>query len=86
MSLRLEKNWGVWTLDFRPDFTAAESGLDAFIRFDKNTPFIGREAASAERERGPEKRLVTLLVEADGVDVNRDEPLFHDGECVAIVG
>ena len=34
---------------------------------------------------GPEKRLVTLLVEADGVDVNRDEPLFHNGECVGYV-
>jgi dimethylglycine dehydrogenase len=85
MSMRLEKNWGVWTLDFRPDFTAAESGLDAFIRFDKNTPFIGRDAALAERERGPVKRLVTLLVEADDVDVNRDEPLFHNGECVGYV-
>ena len=28
MSMRLEKNWGAWTLDFRPDFTAKESGLD----------------------------------------------------------
>ena len=31
MALRLEKNWGAWTLDYRPDFTAAESGLDTFI-------------------------------------------------------
>jgi len=85
MSLRLEKNWGVWTLDYRPDFTAAESGLDAFIRFDKPTDFIGKEAARAEKERGPEKRLVTLVVDADGVDVNRDEPLFHNGACVGYV-
>jgi dimethylglycine dehydrogenase len=85
MSLRLEKSWGVWTLDFRPDFTAAESGLDAFVRFDKEAPFVGREAALAERERGPEKRLVALVVEADDVDVNRDEPLFHDGACVGYV-
>ena len=27
MSLRLEKNWGAWTLDFRPDFTALELSL-----------------------------------------------------------
>jgi dimethylglycine dehydrogenase len=85
MSLRLEKSWGVWTLDFRPDFTAAESGLDAFVSFDKEAPFVGREAALAERERGPEKRLVALVVEADDVDVNRDEPLFHDGACVGYV-
>jgi dimethylglycine dehydrogenase len=31
MSLRLEKGWGVWGLEFRPDYTAAMSGLDAFI-------------------------------------------------------
>ena len=85
MSLRLEKNWGVWTLDYRPDFTAAEAGLDAFIRFDKNTPFIGRDAALAERELGPVKRLVTLVVDADEVDVTHDEPLFHDGACIGYV-
>ena len=28
MSMRLEKNWGAWTLDYRPDFTAKETGLD----------------------------------------------------------
>ena len=41
MSLRLEKNWGAWTLDFRPDFTAAESGLDIFINWNKD--FVGKE-------------------------------------------
>jgi dimethylglycine dehydrogenase len=84
MSMRLEKNWGVWTLDFRPDFTAAESGLDAFIRFDKGD-FIGKEAAVAERKRGPAKRLVTLVVDSDSVDVSRDEPLFHGGACIGYV-
>ena len=33
MSMRLEKNWGAWTLDYRPDFTAKETGLDAFINW-----------------------------------------------------
>jgi len=85
MSLRLEKSWGVWTLDFRPDFTAAESGLDAFLRFDKPAEFIGKAVALAEKSRGPEKRLVSFVVEADGVDVNRDEPIFHEGACVGYV-
>ena len=35
MSLRLEKNWGAWGFEFRPDFTAAESGLDKFINWQK---------------------------------------------------
>ncbi len=86
MSLRLEKNWGVWTLDYRPDFTAAEAGLDSFIRFNKPVDFIGKAAAAAEKARGSEKRLVALVVDSDGVaDVNRDEPLFHGGDCVGYV-
>ena len=31
MSLRLEKAWGAWSLEYRPDFNAIESGLDVFI-------------------------------------------------------
>lgn len=85
MSLRLEKNWGVWTLDYRPDFSAAESGLDSFVRFDKASDFIGKAAALAEHARGPDKRLVTLAVDADQVDANRDEPIFCEGACVGFV-
>jgi dimethylglycine dehydrogenase len=85
MSLRLEKSWGVWTLDFRPDFTAGESGLDAFVRLDKPMDFIGKSAAAAEKARGPQKRLITLVVDADEADANRDEPIFSDGLCIGYV-
>jgi dimethylglycine dehydrogenase len=85
MSLRLEKSWGVWTLDYRPDFTAAESGLDTFVRLDKPANFIGKSAATAEKARGPEKRLITLVVDANQVDVIRDEPIFSEGRCIGYV-
>jgi len=83
MSLRLEKNWGAWTLDFRPDFTPAESGLDAFINWDKE--FIGKQAAIQERARGPQKRLVTMTVDTLDIDVSNDEAILKDGECVGYV-
>ena len=85
MSLRLEKNWGAWTLDFRPDFTPGESGLDAFIAFDKSADFIGKGAALAEREAGAKRKLVTLVVDAEDVDCHADEAIFHDGTCVGFV-
>jgi dimethylglycine dehydrogenase len=85
MSLRLEKSWGVWTLDLRPDFTPAEAGLDRYIAWDKDSDFIGKQAALEERRRGPTKRLVVLSVNAVEVDANRDEPLFADGKCVGYV-
>lgn len=83
MSLRLEKNWGVWTLDYRPDYTAAESGLDVFI--DWRRDFIGREVALAERERGPSRRLVTLVVETPEQDVVGDEAILEGTKCVGHV-
>jgi len=83
MSLRLEKNWGVWTLDYRPDYTAAESGLDGFI--DWRRDFIGRDAAVAERERGPARRLVSLIVDTQDRDVVGDEAVLKDGQCIGHV-
>lgn len=83
MSLRLEKSWGVWGLDYRPDFTAAEAALDRYIQWDK--AFIGKDAAAREREKGPKKLLIALKVESDDLDANRDEPIFHGGACVGYV-
>ncbi len=83
MSMRLEKSWGAWTLDFRPDFTAAESGLDMFINWDKY--FVGKEAALAEKVAGPTKRMVTMIVETDDIDVSNDEAILKNGEAVGYV-
>ncbi len=83
MSLRLEKNWGVWTMDFRPDFTAAESGLDAFINWDKN--FIGKESALSEKKLGPKKKLVTMAVDTKDIDVTNDEAILKDKKCVGYI-
>ena len=85
MSLRLEKGFGVWNLEYRPDFTPAEAGMGPFVKVDKAAAFIGREAARAEVERGPPRRLVTLVLDADDADAIHDEPIFHGGECVGFV-
>lgn len=83
MSLRLEKNWGVWTLDYRPDYTAAESGLDLFIDWSRD--FIGRAAALAERDRGPARKLVSLVVDTPNQDVVGDEAVLQGDHCVGHV-
>ena len=83
MSLRLEKAWGVWTLDYRPDFTAAESGLDAFIQWDKE--FVGKAPALAQRATGPQRRLVTLVVSSTDIDVSNDEAVLLGDKAVGYV-
>lgn len=92
LALRLEKNWGVWTLDYRPDFTARQANLDRYIDFTK-PDFIGkkaaqREATLAEQGKLPpaeDKRLVTLIVDTDQIDVSHDEAIFHNGEAIGFV-
>ena len=83
MSLRLEKSWGVWTLDFRPDFTALESGMDFFINWNKD--FIGKEATLQQRAEGAKTKLVTLVIETDDIDVSNDEAILFEGEAVGYV-
>ena len=83
MSLRLEKNWGVWTLDFRPDFTAEESGMSAFINWNKE--FIGKSAALSERNRSVNKRLVTLVLDTKDIDVSGDEAVLSGDSAVGYI-
>jgi dimethylglycine dehydrogenase len=80
-SLRLEKGFGTWAREYRPIYGPGEAGLDRFVALTKNN-FIGRAAAVEERQRGPQRRLVTFAVEADGADAVGDEPVWHEGEVV----
>lgn len=82
MSLRLDKFFGAWSREYSPDYTAAETGLDRFISFKKNTDFIGRAAAEAERAAGPARKLCAFEVAAGDADVVAYEPISLDGEVV----
>ena len=82
MSMRLEKSWGAWTMDFRPDFTIMESGLDFFVDWDKD--FIGKKAALIEKKTGPSKKLSVIHIDTE-TDVSGDEAVMHNGECVSYI-
>ncbi len=83
-SLRLEKGYGSFQKDFRPDYTAGETGLDRFIDFAK-PEFTGRAAALAERAAGPKRRFVVMEVDADDADVVGYESVMLDGKPVGYV-
>ena len=83
-SLRLEKNYGSFNKDFRPDYTPGETGLDRFVDFGK-AEFIGREAALAERARDRNVAFVVMEVEAHDADVVGYESIMQDGKAVGYV-
>jgi dimethylglycine dehydrogenase len=83
-SLRLEKGYGIWSAEYRQDVTPGMSGLDRFVAFDKGE-FIGREAATEEREHGVARRLVLLAVDALDADARKDDGIWLDDHHVGVV-
>jgi dimethylglycine dehydrogenase len=83
-SLRLEKAYGSFNKDFRPDYTPGETGLDRFIDF-KKAEFVGRDAALAERAAGPKRRFVVMEVETRDAEVIGYESIMKDGKAVGYV-
>jgi dimethylglycine dehydrogenase len=84
LCLRLEKNFGTWYREFRPIYGPFEAGLDRFIKLDK-IDFIGRAAALKEKQDGPKRQRVFMVVDALDADVMGDEPIWVDGKVAGWV-
>jgi dimethylglycine dehydrogenase len=85
MSLRLEKAFGSWLREFKPDYTPLETGLDRFVAYNKVADFIGKAAALKEKAEGVKRRLSTFVVDAKDADVWGDEPIWLDGKVQGFV-
>ena len=80
MSMRLEKSWGAWSLDFRPDFTAKESCLDIFINWNKD--FIGKESTKKDKSK---LKLTPLIIETNDIDVTNNEAVVKNGKSIGYI-
>ncbi|MCP5366663.1 MAG: FAD-dependent oxidoreductase [Hyphomicrobiales bacterium] len=89
MSLRLDKSFGSWMREFKPDYTPAETGLDRFVSYNKPADFIGKAAALKEKAEGPKRKLCTFVIDTDpaqqDADVWADEPIWVGDEVVGFV-
>jgi dimethylglycine dehydrogenase len=83
-SLRLEKGYGVWSLEFSTSVTPAMAGLERFVALDKGD-FIGRAAELAARASDPPQRLVLLEIDSPDADATGYEPIHHDGRRIGYV-
>jgi dimethylglycine dehydrogenase len=83
-SLRLEKSYGIWSTEFTQSYSPEMSNLRRHVAFDKGD-FIGRDAAMRDRERGVDRVLVTLRIDATDADASGFEPVKCDGKLVGFV-
>jgi 4-methylaminobutanoate oxidase (formaldehyde-forming) len=79
-SMRIEKGYRVWGADITPDETPYEGGVGFCVKLDKEGGFVGRDALVDAKERGPEKRLVAILLEDPRSVSLGNEPVRIDGE------
>ena len=63
-SMRLEKGYLHWKSDLLTEFDPFETGLDRFVDMSKPA-FVGKEALQARVEAGPQRKLVSLHLDAD---------------------
>ena len=70
--------------DMDVEHTALESGLDRFIKFDKDD-FVGKAALLDQKKHGLDQRLVTLQVETVDADAYMNEAVYKDGLLVGRV-
>ena len=81
--LRLEKGYKSWGGELTTEVTPHAAGLQRFCS--KTKAYIGKGVVDRERELAPEKRYVTLTIDADAPPCWGTEPVFKDGNLLGYV-
>ncbi|XP_026736491.1 pyruvate dehydrogenase phosphatase regulatory subunit, mitochondrial [Trichoplusia ni] len=82
-ALRVEKFFAFWGQDLDTITTPLECGRTWRVKFDKDIPFIGREALLRQREEGIRRQYVQLLLTDHDHEMDLwswgGEPIYRDG-------
>ena len=84
-SLRIEKGYKTWKGDLSTDYSILESGLDRFLRLDKAQDFPGKAALLVEKQKGVQKKAVTLLLDLKDFDAPYMSTLWKNNRIVGEV-
>jgi len=83
-SLRIEKGFGAWGLEYSPDYTPWESGMDRLVKLDKGD-FIGRDAAATSLTAPKAYTMRSFLIDSPGPDPWGGEPIEKDGRVIGYI-
>jgi len=83
-SCRMEKKFVHYGHDVADHDTPLECGMGFVLAFDKEIPFIGRDAMQQQKESRSfmHKRLVQFLLQDPDVTLYHHEPILRDGKIV----
>jgi dimethylglycine dehydrogenase len=82
-SMRLEKSYRLIPREMSIEYSAFESGLDRFIRLDKQEDFIGKNSLLEWKNSGFDNGFVTLeVLGVTDADARGSEAIYKNGEIV----
>lgn len=83
-SMRMEKGFLHWKADLLTEFDPFETALDRFVKLDKGD-FIGKAALVARIAKGPQKKLVTLKIDATHAPARGGASLMRGDKVVGTI-
>ncbi len=83
-SMRMEKGFLHWKADLLTEFDPFETGLDRFVKLEKDD-FIGKDALLKRQAEGPRKKLVTLKVSATNAPAHGGASVMLNDKVVGTV-
>ncbi len=83
-SMRLEKGYRAWGVDYTTERTPLEAGVASFVKLDGRT-FTGRDALAKHSNRADIKEMVLLRLADDGPDPFYGHLVLSNGRCVGLV-
>ena len=84
-SLRAERGFRAWGHELDGNTTPLEAGIGFTVPRAKSVDYIGRDAIERQRDEGPGRHLVFLLVENPDAWPLGAEPILHHDEVVGQV-
>jgi dimethylglycine dehydrogenase len=82
-SMRLEKSYRLIPREMSIEYSAFESGLDRFVRLDKEANFIGKTALEEWQQRGSDNGFVTIeVLGVVDADARGSEAIYKNDEVV----
>ena len=82
-SMRLEKSYRLIPREMSIEYSAYESGLDRFVRIDKENDFIGKQALKEWQQRGAINGFVTMeVIGVVDADARGSEAIYKDGKII----
>ncbi|MDH3672722.1 MAG: FAD-dependent oxidoreductase [Gammaproteobacteria bacterium] len=83
-SMRLEKGYRSWGVDFTSERTPFEAGVDGLVKLDDRN-FVGKSALEDHNNRPDRKRMVLLEITGDGPDPFYAHPVMRQQNVVGTI-